>query len=242
MKLHNTVKFVYKDGNRIQSMPQHNNNFKNYLGLGHNDLSQIIGLETFKKSLEKDFFSEVTVRNCSSDNTHINLAVEVDCNFKFQEAISVLSNEKTIELQQNSNGDIKKSSITNAFLGLIGCNELQIDFEEFAIFLNDVTIVIHKIYDRSIPDQLELILRHLVAEHSQYTNRLSDIPCEIYIPVYEEGPLDNDLTMVNITSGKSTQKDYFGFWGLYFDSKEDATIYDLKTKSIITGDLFLLNH
>jgi hypothetical protein len=46
----------------------------------------------------------------------------------------------------------------------------------------------------------------------------------------------------NQRAEKISNKDYFSFWGLYFDSEEDAVIYDLSNKSFISGDLYMLNH
>jgi len=37
---------------------------------------------------------------------------------------------------------------------------------------------------------------------------------------------------------KNTKNDYFGFWGLYFDSEDNAMMYDVKNKSLIQADLF----
>jgi hypothetical protein len=75
-----------------------------------------------------------------------------------------------------------------------------------------------------------------------FTKKFTETPYEIYIPVFEEDHFENDTKLKNIRIGNNNKKDYFEYWGLYFDSEKDAVIYDLKNKSIIFGDLFMLNH
>ena len=47
-------------------MPLYLDSFKNNLPEGFNSNLPIEGLDTFEKSLEKYFFSRISVRNCSS--------------------------------------------------------------------------------------------------------------------------------------------------------------------------------
>ena len=84
-------------------------------------------------------------------------------------------------------------------------------------------------------DELEHSSLHLLKEQTE-------VPFEIYVPVYEE----NDIAFENITvrdieaSGTSAQ-DYFSYWGLYFLTEEDAIVYDLKNQTLIDGTLHMLN-
>ena len=54
-------------------MPIHLDNFENNLKLQLDNDPQWNGLDAFKKSLEKDYFSEVTIRNCSPDKNKGNI-------------------------------------------------------------------------------------------------------------------------------------------------------------------------
>ncbi|MGB5428128.1 hypothetical protein, partial [Eudoraea sp.] len=71
-------------------MPNKQDNFRDNLRLKLDDNPKIKGLVEFKKSLEKDYFSNVSIRNCSSDNARENLVIEMDCNFKLVEILSHL--------------------------------------------------------------------------------------------------------------------------------------------------------
>jgi hypothetical protein len=132
---------------------------------------------------------------------------------------------------------------SHAITQLKNHNPLEIDIEEVSILLKDTSIIIKKIYAQSIPEQLENILSEITDHHFNLSQTLNEVPFEIYIPVFEEGPLQDDETLMNIRSGNNASAtDFFGYWGLYYDSEDDAIIYDLANRTLVKGDLFMLNH
>jgi hypothetical protein len=223
-------------------MPNKQDNFRYNLKLKLDDNPQIKGLVEFRKSLEKDYFSNVAIRNCSSDSVRQNLVIEMDCNLKLVEILFHLQKGTWGKMYPAQNSWSKSSPFSNALKNLNKLNNRGIDIEELSIFLRDSSIVIKNIYENSIEEQFGKIL-HTIAKHYVYfTKRLTETPYEIYIPVFEEDHFENDNKLKNIRNGNNNKKDYFEYWGLYFDSEKDAVIYDLKSKSIIFGDLFMLNH
>ena len=223
-------------------MPIHLENFENNLKLRLDDNPQLVGFEAFKRSLERDYFSEVTIRNCSLDNSVGNLVVEMDCNLDLIEVLFHLQ-KGTWGSSNSAEGQAGESSAFSEVLAkLKDLNSFSIDVEEFSIFLNDSSIIIKKIYTNSIEEQLANILSSIAEHYVHLTRGLKETPYEIYVPVFEDDLLENGGTLTRIQTANNHIKDYFGFWGLYFDSEEDAVIYDLSTKSIVSGDLYLLNH
>ena len=201
----------------------------------------IRGLSAFRQQLEKDYFAEVQVRNRRTDSQHINLIIEIDCNFSLEEVVYLIDHKQwgihSDHLKHKSG-----TSFSEALSDLSQLNNLEIDIEEFSIFLKDTSVIIKKIYDRSIPDQLSELFNSLVEHYITLTKNCSEAPYELYIPVFEEDLFENDLKIAAIEQGNNDKKDYFGFWGLYFDSEEDAVIYDLNKRRIFTGELYMLNH
>jgi hypothetical protein len=63
---------------------------------------------------------------------------------------------------------------------------------------------------------------------------------ELFIPVYEEVSSANHSNKT-LGSKKIIEKGYYSYWGVYYNEEEEALIYDLYSKSIIAGDLDLLN-
>lgn len=217
-------------------MPLYYDSFKNNPLEGFNGDLNIEGLETFKKSLEKHFFSKVTVRNCSSLKKSVQLAIELDCNLSLVEMLFHFNKGTWGNLRQG------KSSFAKLLRQLITENDVDVDVEEVTLFFKDSTIVINKIYDNSIAEQLENIFKQVGKHYVHLSKGLTETPYEIYIPVFEECTHAHDTLIQNIEAGNHREMDYFKYWGLYCDSEEDAVIYDLKNSKIEYGDLFMLNH
>ncbi|MGB5821594.1 MAG: hypothetical protein WBG90_19085 [Saonia sp.] len=222
-------------------MPIHSDGSRKDLHFEFQNSSKLVGLDTFKKTLERDFFSEVNIRNQSSEETSNGLIIELDCNFRLLEILYHLKSG-TWGNSIKKSSSTEKSCFSKLLLQLRELNKTHVDVEEFSLILNDTSVIINKIYEQSIPEQLESIFTK-VAEHFVYfTKELTEIPFEIYVPVFEESLLKSDTALLNIQTGNNSEKDYFGYWGLYFDSEEDAVIYDLADRSIVYGDLYTLNH
>lgn len=223
-------------------MPHKQDNFRDNLRLKLDENPQIKGLVEFKKSLEKDYFSNVSIRNCATDKARENLVIEMDCNFKLVEILSHLQKGTWGRMYSIKNSWSESSPFSKALSNLNKLNHRRIDIEELSIFLKDSSIIIKKIFNHSIEEQLRQILQTIAEHYVYFTKKLTETPYEIYIPVFEEDLFENDTKLINIRDGNNNKKDYFKYWGLYFDSEKDAVIYDLKNKSIIFGDLFMLNH
>lgn len=218
-------------------MPLYLDSFKNNPPEGFNSDMNIEGLDAFQKSLEKYYFSEVTVRICASHKTSVQLAIELDCNLSLVEMLFHFNKGTWGNLRQG------KSSFAQLLQQLIQQNDRALDVEEFTLFLKDTTIVINKIYPNSIPEQLHHLFTEIGKHYVHFSKGLTETPYEIYIPVFEEEcGTGNDTLLRNIEAGNHSKKDYFKFWGLYCESEEDAVIYDLKNSKIENGDLFMLNH
>ena len=202
---------------------------------------KIRGLKEFKNRLERDFFAEVQVRNRIANNDQVNLIIDLNCNFELKENIQFFKNNNWDNSHKECCG-IDISNLSKALSDLKLQNRLEIDIEEFSLFLLDTSIIIKKIYKESIPQQLGELLCTITEHYRYITKNLTETPYEIYIPVFEEDLQENHIRIARIEQAHNDKKDYFGYWGLYFDSEEDAAIYDLPKKRIITGELHMLNH
>ncbi|MDT0607301.1 hypothetical protein [Croceitalea rosinachiae] len=202
-------------------------------------LKGLFGLHTFKNHLERDFFANATVRETLNKENTIDLVIELDCNFGLTESLFYLNNGNWGSFYTSKSKTFKASPFQTALFNLSEENGINVDIAELSINLKDTSIIITKIYNRSVPDQLGNILCHVSENFVHFTKGLTEMPYEIFIPVFEEQEQDVIKSMVSTTKSKT---DYFDFWGLYFESNIDSAIYDLKNKSIIDeGDFFLLN-
>jgi len=217
-------------------MPLYLDSFKNNQPKRFIKELSIIGLDLFKNSLEKDYFSSVKIHNNQSSNENASLIIDLNCNLSLRETL--------LHFNKGTWGGFNqlKSSLILELNSLMEINSMNIDIEEFSIFLKDTTIIINRIYEQSIPDQFENILTEIGNHYSHITKREIEIPFEIYVPVFEENLAHTNSTLLNIQSDNNDTKDYFSYWGLYFESEEDAAIYDLKKSTVVYGELYMLNH
>ena len=200
----------------------------------------LIGLDTLKSCLEKDYFAKVTIVYSTACFEEENLAIEMNCN------ISLL--EMLFHIQQGNWGNTpslnkvyKGSSLFGEHLQYIRDeNQTTTDIEELSIILKDCTIVIKKIAPESIEQEIDVLLNVLAENYVYITKHLTVTPMELFIPVYEEVSSANHSNNT-VGSKKIIEKGYYSYWGVYYNEEEEAMIYDLYSKSIIAGDLDLLN-
>ncbi|EAR00387.1 hypothetical protein [Maribacter sp. HTCC2170] len=213
-------------------MPLDSEKFDNILPNRNTKTACFVGLKDFVQSLEKHFFSKITVRDNSSNVHQINLVIELECNLTLFEML--------LHSDKGNWGAFNQSrySLDAEIEVLEEKNKVSIDVDEFSIILKDTNIVIDKIYNRSISNQLDSIFNELNKHQFQLTKGNSEVPYEIFVAVFEEDLLQS--VQLDVPKTKKTQN-YSSFWALYFDSEEDAVIYDLKKSRIIYEDLYMLN-
>ncbi len=214
--------------------------FRKNLSIRLDDNPAIKGLDDFKRNLEKDYFSQALVRSCSQNGDKGNLVIEMECPFELEELLFHLKrgNWGASEIYINSidGGNFLAKRVWQ----LQQQNDIPIEIEELSILLKNATLVIKKIYQHSIEIELDQILAALGAHYDHFTGEFNQAPYEIYIPVIEEQIIPKQP--ISEVSPKNTRPVYLRYWGLYFDSEEDAVIYDLRNRSFISGDLHMLDH
>lgn len=212
-------------------MPFNPEEFNNYLPTRSTKTSSFSGSNTFAKNLEKHFFSKISVRENSSNCDKINLVIELNCDLTLWELIHQYDTGNWGTFNQS------RYSLSNEINTLERINDIPIDVDEFSIILKDTTVIIDKIYNRSIGEQLDHILHELSLHYMQYTKGYSEVPYEIFVAVFVENSMQNELSLVN---SKKTQN-YKSFWAMYFESEIDAVIYDLQKSTFLYEDLYMLN-
>ncbi|MGB5497890.1 MAG: hypothetical protein WBM77_03075 [Maribacter sp.] len=189
------------------------------------------GLDTFVENLEKHFFSKISIREKSSFDEKTNLVIALNCNLTLWELIH--------QYDSGNWGTFNQSiySLSNELDTLERINHIPIDVDEFSIILKDTTVIIDKIYNQSIGEQLDYILRELVTQYMHYTRGYAEVPYEIFVAVFAENMMQCELNLIN---SKKTQN-YKSYWALYFESEIDAVIYDVQKSTFLYEDLYIVN-
>jgi len=189
------------------------------------------GMKGFVKNLEKHFFSDIYVKENSPKTDKINLVIELQCNLSLIEVI--------LHYDMGNWGTYNQTrySLSDEIKVLERMNGMAVDVDELTIILNDTSIIIDKIYNHSISDQLITIFNELGKQYLQFTNGNMEVPYEIFVAIYEEVRTQSEFP---IRHRKKTEN-YCNYWALYFESEADPVIYDLKNSQIIYEDLYMIN-
>ena len=202
------------------------------------DSCVLIGMDTLKKTLERDFFAEVSIDFCCPESDRIDLIIHLDCNFGLIESLFHLNSGNWGNFRQYSSGDIKTSPFQTALYALNQDNSAFVDIKELSLHLADTSIIISRIPNLCIQDSLEPILVSISANFVHFTKGMSQMPYEIFVPIFEE----TSGTLIRNSHGQDATPSYTDFWGVYFEDCEEAQVYDVQHKAIIDhSDFFLLN-
>jgi hypothetical protein len=193
--------------------------------------ASFIGLNTFIQNLEKHFFSKISIRENVSEADKLNLVIALKCDLSLNDLIHQYNSGNWGTFNTN------KYILCNEIKMLEHINDIQIDVDEFSLELNDTTIIIDKIYNQSIGEQLDHILQELGSHYVHYTKQYSEVPYEIFVAVFVENLAQAEI---NPVFSKKTNN-YNSYWAIYFESEIDAVIYDVQNATFIYEDLHMIN-
>lgn len=202
---------------------------------------EAVGLDTFKKILDRDFFAETLIEHTFCKETNcIDLIINLNCNFSLTESLFHLNNGNwgAFKQQSRKQNDEMSCQFQDYFEYLIEMNYARVDIKELSIHLSDTSIIVERLYHMSIVEQLNTIMDSICSNFVHITKGLTEMPYEIFVPVYEENkPLVPPMS-ISLSKGP---EDFFKYWGLYFDSSEKMQVYDYGAKKVISGDFHLIS-
>lgn len=194
--------------------------------------SGFLGLDEFLKSLERDYFSNIHIRKYSSDENNITMALDMICPISLLEMLGHFNKGRW---GQDSEGN---SVLQESFKALCLKNKTKnLDIEELTLFFKDTSIVVKRLYECSIPQQLDNILTEIANHYVFFTKGLTERPYEIFVPVFEDKLHHVSKESQEKSSPQQSPKTYFEYWGIYLDSEDEGLIYDLSKNSFIPANL-----
>ncbi|MEP2277974.1 hypothetical protein [Maribacter sp.] len=208
-------------------------NYQNFINNSKLEYTKdIAGIDEFLGSIGFHYFSNVKLNNKHITFNSISLVLEVSCNL---DLLELLSHFNTGRWGYNGR---EETPLQSALDILDLKNQHNIDIEELTFFLNDTSIVIKRIYDKSIPSQLNDILKQIAFNYVFLTRGLTQKPYEIFVPIFEDiiENIDANEDQIN-----TAPKSYSEFWGIYLDKDDEASIYDVHKNTYVSGDLEFLS-
>lgn len=188
------------------------------------------------KILERDFFAEI-VAQCRYDveKERTDLILDIHCNFGLTESLHHFNTGNWGGIFP-LNETYTTSSFDEGFQELCAKNNNALDIAELSLHFKDTSIIVSRIQDYSIPEELGSIVTKLSEHFVYFTKGLTEMPYEIFVPVFE----DREQHSLE-AEGQRTQ--YYEYWALYFEDEinHDVMVYDLKTRELSKEDFFLLD-
>lgn len=216
------------------SLPKKTNlNFHQY---GPRVFEVAYGLDAFLKVLERDFFAEAKVQ-CMyhTESKKTDLVLGLDLNFGITESLHHFNKGTWGGMTFSKDNHLVSNEFKTALEHLNEKNIHCIDIAEISFHFKDTSVIISRLYEHSIPEQLgDILLR--ISEHFVYlTKGLTQMPYEVFVPVFEDKPQHTKEFLQD-------HNGYFDYWGLYFESEKQhqVMIYSLEERKLNHEDLFLL--
>ena len=203
------------------------------------DSAKLAGLASLKRILERDFFCETTIDIFAHDDKKVDLVIHLYCNFGLTESLFHLNKGTWGNFRNVISGDVKTSPFQAALWELESNTNTIFDIKELSIHLRDTSIIIYKLPNQQIQDNLESILDFVSGNFVYFTRGLSEMPYEIFVPIHEE----TKNSFSHSEKERNGKSKYLQFWGIYFEGDDDLQVYDVTNKTIIEqSDSFLLNY
>jgi len=207
-------------------MRETNPNFPNPLSVKIDANPAFFGLDEFQKGLERLFFAQATIKVWNSGQGMRDLVLHLKSPIRF---VEVLHHHRKGHwgAHSGSGREAGTSRLEEMLQTLESGNNRPVDIEELCLELHDIVLVIRKCGTRSIAREFDHLLETLAAHFVYLTQGMVEMPYEIYIPVVEEtGIAEHSPRACGVS-------DFYGYWGVYFDSEADGLIYDLRGRKIL---------
>ncbi|MBO0324177.1 hypothetical protein J0X14_17845 [Muricauda sp. CAU 1633] len=218
-------------------MSSRRKNDPNFHFSGAKIFEAVNGVDEFIKTLEREFFAEAKMQ-CHFNSAHNKAELILDLNFNFglTEILRHFNGGDWGNFSYPQESQIQmSSSFTKALEKLNAQNSHSLDIVEASFHYKDTSIVVSRTSEFSIPKQTGAILAKISEHFVYFTKGLTEMPYEVFVPVYEGNAQ-------NVFEPKKSQSSYFDYWGLYFEDKvhHRVMIYSLNDKELCHEDLFLL--
>jgi hypothetical protein len=208
-----------------------------------NKVEELDGLDEFKSELSKDYVSVVQSRPGERGGGLYELVVEFISAITLQDFATFLLQGIAYDLIKSGSKAFILRPFLDAYEKFKSRNaDRRVDIDELKIVFQDTTIILHQISENSIFLQLGDILSHLANHSHHLVVGEAERPFEIVIPVFED-PSDDppcrfrEKLDVDETIPGFSDKDYFGFWGLWYEFAK-FRVYDVQNKALLHEEFF----
>lgn len=213
---------------------------------GKSELWQLAGIAEFQNDLSQEYVSRVHGRPGDLGGGLYEFAIQVIANISIQDVVKLIADGIAFDLLKSGTKSFVLRPFLAAYEKLKARNtEREVDIHEIRFMFNDAEVIISKLRDNSIYENLDAIFQILARDFDCLQNGNSEYPYTIQIPVFEDPEkticrfrvlLDVDETIERVSSA-----DYLEYWGIYYDFERTSRVFDVKRKLLIDSDFLTLD-
>lgn len=198
------------------------------------ELKEILG---FEKKLKEIFFTDTKVVICQSEDSILQLAIEINSNFGLPEVVLLAKMAFLKKNKQTTVFGLLVFRFQNCIRKLSESIGTPIHIDEVSFYFKNTSIIINSVEYDSIAEEMEGILNDILFHFEFYSTLMGSVPNEIHIPVFEGVGTKKLFNLTESAILSSHTSHYSKYWGLYFDHLNKPLIYNLDRTHIIPGDL-----
>jgi hypothetical protein len=203
---------------------------------GSESMSDLEGINEFRKELEKDYVTSVHGRRTDAlGGGCYDLVIELISNVSISDVAAWLMSGVAFDVLKHGSNSLILRPLLSAYQKLKERNtEHDVSIEELRIIFRDATLVIYNVGD--LFKNIEGILKAVAQHYSKTASRSGEMPYEIHIPIVEDTTADRltrfrVLLDVDETVIPAIPAVYYKYWGLRFDIACQTRVFD------VSGDL-----
>ena len=201
--------------------------------IGENQLHDLDGVDDFRHDLEREYAAAIHGRPGDLGGGLLHLAVEFVSSISMADVATFLASGMAYDLIKEGTKSLVLRPFIRAYQRLKDRNrDNSLDIDVLRLVLRDSVIIIYRLADGSIVDNLGKILATVGAEYRGLVLRSGETPFEIHVPVFAD-PSDDRLSGFRVLLDvdevirPKPGADYFKLWGLHYDFSRTTRVYDV---------------
>jgi len=209
--------------------------------IGENALDDLVGIDEFRKDLADAYPSVVHARPGDLGGGLLHFAVEFVSSVSLADVAAFLASGIAYDLIKDSTRAFVFRPFLQAYRKLKERND-ELDVDSLRLVMRDSVVVVYRLSENSLLENLEAILRTLASEYRHLVRRSGEAPFEIHVPVFQDPASDPParfrvLLEVDETLTPKPKDDYLRYWGLVYDFSRCADagsrVYDVKSHFVL---------
>jgi hypothetical protein len=202
-----------------------------------NQLYDLDGVEEFREDLSENYVSVVQGKPGDLGGLE-KFMIDIIASITLESFVKFILAGVAFDLIKSGTKSFVIRPFLNAYKKLKDRNRENLDIERLSVTFEDTEVHLYKIYDDSIINSLENVLKHLALHYSSLYTVDGEKPSEIHVPVFRDesqSALAPYRVKLNVEETIQTfcAEDYWKYWGICYEYTNRQVVYDVMTRRFV---------